>query len=158
LQTHMGLTTWAGDKPRKPDVSIAKNYLSADEIGALNRIVTAYLEFAELQALNRRAMHMADWIAKLDDFLRLSDRGILTHAGNISHEAALEKAEGEFEKYRRTQAAFPQPVDEHFERSLEELKRIEQQKPVLPKKPTRKKTTKKRPVKKKPRRKKRKDD
>ncbi len=78
---NMGLTTWAGDKPRKSDVSVAKNYLAAEEIDALNRIVTAYLEFAELQAMSRRAMHMADWIAKLDDFLRLSDRQILTHAG-----------------------------------------------------------------------------
>ncbi len=62
---HMGLTSWAGDRPRKTDVSIAKNYLNADEIDALNRIVTAYLEFAELQALNRRPMYMADWFSKL---------------------------------------------------------------------------------------------
>ncbi len=82
-QPNMGLTTWTGARPRKTDVGIAKNYLQADEIDALNRIVTAYLEFAELQALNRRAMHMADWIAKLDDFLRLSDREILDHAGKI---------------------------------------------------------------------------
>ncbi|MFO0916524.1 MAG: RhuM family protein [Pirellulales bacterium] len=138
----MGLTTWAGDKPRKADVGVAKNYLTAEEIDALNRIVTAYLEFAELQALSRRAMHMADWIAKLDDFLRLSDREILAHAGKISHEAALEKAEGEFAKYRKSQAPLPQPVDEHFEQSIEELKQIEKQKPSAPqtegKKPTNK--------------------
>jgi hypothetical protein len=148
-QPHMGLTTWAGDKPRKTDVTIAKNYLAAEEIDALNRIVTAYLEFAELQALNRRAMHMADWIGKLDDFLRLSDREILTHAGKISHEAALLKAEGEFAKYRRAQAALPQPVDEHFEKSMEELKQIEKQKPPAPKRkgkrPTKKKSGKKAP-------------
>jgi hypothetical protein len=128
-QPHMGLTAWAGDKPRKTDVGIAKNYLSADELDALNRIVTAYLEFAELQALNRRAMHMTDWIAKLDDFLRLSDREILTHAGKISHDDAQAKAERELAKYRRAQAALPQPVDEHFEQTLDKLKRIEKQQP-----------------------------
>lgn len=146
---HMGLTTWAGDKPRKTDVAVAKNYLDADEIDALNRIVTAYLEFAELQALSRRAMHMADWIAKLDDFLRLSDREILTHAGRISHEAALEKAEGEFAKYRKAQAALPQPVDEHFEQSLEELRQIEKQKRPAPKKKGKQPTKKKKPKRKK---------
>ena len=98
-QPNMGLTSWTGDRPRKTDVAIAKNYLNAEEIDALNRIVSAYLEFAELQATNRRPMYMADWIAKLDDFLRLSDRDILTHAGKISHEQAVEKAEIEFERY-----------------------------------------------------------
>ncbi len=67
---NMGLTTWTGAAPRKTDVAIAKNYLGAGELDALNQIVTAYLEFAELQALNRRPMYMADWIAKLDDFLQ----------------------------------------------------------------------------------------
>ena len=138
-QPHMGLTSWAGDRPRKPDVGIAKNYLNADEIDALNRIVTAYLEFAELQAMNRRPMYMADWIAKLDDFLRLSDRDILTHAGKISHDEALLKAESEFDKYRQTQAALPQPVDQHFQQTLDELKKIEKQKKALPKKNARRK-------------------
>jgi hypothetical protein len=142
-QPHMGLTSWAGDRPRKTDVSIAKNYLNVEELDALNRIVTAYLEFAELQALNRRPMYMADWIAKLDDFLRLSDRDILTHAGRISHEDAVVKAEIEFEKYRQAQAALPQPVDRHFDQTLDELKRIEHQKPAKPAKETRRKSTKK---------------
>ncbi|GKT10981.1 RhuM family protein [Desulforhabdus sp. TSK] len=69
---NMGLTNWEGDKPRKPDVAIAKNYLSEKELEILNRIVTFYLEFAELQALDRKPMYMRDWIAKLDDFLKLS--------------------------------------------------------------------------------------
>ena len=133
-QPHMGLTSWADNRPRKTDVSIAKNYLNQEEIESLNLIVSAYLDFAELQARNRRPMHMADWIAKLDDFLRLSERDILTHAGKISHEQAVEKAEIEFERYRQTQAALPQPVDQHFEQSLDELKQIEQQKNALPKK------------------------
>ena len=123
-QPHMGLTSWAGNRPRKTDVNIAKNYLNADELNVLNRIVTAYLEFAEVQALNRRPMYMADWIEKLDDFLRLSDRDILTQAGKISHEDAVGKAEAEFDQYRRVQAELPQPVDEHFEETLDELKKI----------------------------------
>ncbi len=127
-QPNMGLTAWSGTKPRKTDVSIAKNYLNQDEIEALNRIVTAYLEFAELQALNRKPMTMADWIVKLDDFLKLGDREILSHAGRISHDEAKEKAEAEYELYHQQQAALPQPVDEHLEQSLEELGRIEKQK------------------------------
>ena len=127
-QPNMGLTSWSGDKPRKTDVSIAKNYLQADEIEALNRIVTAYLEFAELQALNRNPMTMTDWIAKLDDFLKLSDRDILSHAGKIPHEQAKEKAEAEYGLYQQQQAALPQPVDEHFDQSLDELKQIEKRK------------------------------
>lgn len=124
-QPNMGLTSWSGERPRKFDVSIAKNYLEHEEIEALNRIVTAYLEFAELQALNRTPMTMKDWIAKLDDFLGLSDRQILTHPGKISHEVAREKAEAQYEIYSEMQAKLPRPVDEHFDRSLDELKRIE---------------------------------
>lgn len=127
-QPNMGLTSFSGEKPRKSDVSIAKNYLNQQEIDVLNRIVTAYLEFAELQALNHNPMTMAGWIAKLDDFLKLSDREILDHAGRISHEQAKEKAEAQYEGYRQQQAALPQSVDEHFEQSLDELRRIEKQK------------------------------
>ena len=158
-QPNMGLTSWSGDKPRKTDVSIAKNYLSADEIDALNRIVTAYLEFAELQAMNRQAMHMADWISKLDDFLKLSDRSILKDAGRISHEAAKGKAEAQYETYRAQLAALPQPVDEDFDKTLDELKQIEQEAKKAPKKPTKKKAADKKPKedkKKPPKRKKRK--
>lgn len=94
-----GLTAWTGAKVRKADVTVAKNYLSEKELDALNRIVTVYLEFAELQALDRKPMYMRDWIAKLDDFLRLSGRNILKHAGKISSEEAVQKAELEFDKY-----------------------------------------------------------
>ena len=127
-QPNLGLTSWSGQKPRKTDVSTAKNYLQKEEIEALNRIVTAYLEFAELQALNRNPMSMADWIAKLDDFLKLSDREILDHAGRISHEQAKEKAEAQYEVFRHQQASLPQPVDEHFGQTLEELKQVEKRK------------------------------
>ncbi len=139
-QPNMGLTVWEGDRPRKPDVSIAKNYLNPEEIEALNRIVTAYLEFAELQALNRRPMTMADWIVKLDDFLRLSGREILTNAGKISHDAAKSKAEAEYALFRHQQSALSQPVDADFENSLDELGKFEKQAQLpRPTKPARKK-------------------
>jgi len=126
-QLNMGLTSWSGEKPRKIDVVIAKNYLQTEEIEALNRIVTAYLEFAELQALNRNPMTMEGWITKLDDFLKLSDRDVLNHAGKISHEQAKEKAESQYESYKQQQAMLPKLVDEHFEQSIDELKRIEKE-------------------------------
>lgn len=102
---NMGLTSWAGETPRKADVAVAKNYLGQDELEALNRIVTAYLEFAELQALNRKPMYMADWITKLDDFLKLSDREILRHAGKVSHNDAVAKAELEYDRFAGARAA-----------------------------------------------------
>lgn len=129
---NMGLTSWAGDRPRKTDVSTAKNYLNEEEIKALNLIVSAYLDFAELQAQTRKPMYMTDWIRKLDDFIRLTDREILTHAGQVSHETAKAKAEAEFDKYRTAQAALPQAVDRHFEQSLEELERLEGDAKSLP--------------------------
>lgn len=118
---HMGLTGWSGSAPRKQDVSIAKNYLGADELDTLNRIVTAYLEFAELQALNRRAMAMADWIAKLDDFLRLGGREVLTHAGSVSHDSAVSHAEQQYALHRQQQVAMPSPVEKAFEAAAKAL-------------------------------------
>jgi hypothetical protein len=118
---NMGLTSWIGNRPRKEDVGVAKNYLAQPELEALNRIVMAYLEFAELRALEHRPMYMRDWVAKLDDFLRLSERNILTHAGKISHEAALAKAEAEYEKYRTVEANRPSPVEADFTQALKQL-------------------------------------
>jgi hypothetical protein len=100
---NMGLTTWKNspDGPiRKQDVSIAKNYLNEEELTALNRIVTMYLDYAEDQAVSRKPMHMADWVKKLDSFLQFNEKNILTHAGKISKQMALEHAEKEFEKYQ----------------------------------------------------------
>jgi hypothetical protein len=111
---HMGLTTWQGAKPRKTDVGIAKNYLTERELEILNRIVNAYLELAELQAFDQRPMYMRDWIAKLDDFLRLTNREILDHAGNVSHKQALEKAYTEYETYRQARLNDESPVEKHF--------------------------------------------
>ena len=121
---NLGMTTWLGGNPTKEEAAIAKNYLTAEELEGLNRIVTAYLEFAELQALNRRPMYMRDWIAKLEDFLRLSGREILTHAGKISHEQALRKAEREFEKFRALELAQPSQVEKDFETAVKTLPQI----------------------------------
>ena len=123
-KTKMGLTAWAGDKPRKTDAEVAKNYLSESELDALNRIVTLYLEFAELQALNRKPMYIRDWIAKLDDVLQISDREILTHAGQISHGEAMEKARVEYEKYRRLHLCDTTRAERDFERATREMKRL----------------------------------
>jgi hypothetical protein len=117
-----GMTNWVGSKPNKAEAVIAKNYLSPEELNALNRIVVAYLEFAEVQALNRKPMYMRDWIAKLDDFLRLGGRDILKHAGKISHEQAARKAELEFEKFHRAQLAEPSQVEKDFDAAVKELK------------------------------------
>jgi hypothetical protein len=120
---NMGIiSTRPGGIVRKDDVSIAKNYLTDEELQALNRIVTAYIEFAELQALSRKTMTMRDWIAKLDDFLKLSERELLSHAGTISAEAAKEKAEFEYDQYRTLIDVQPRPVDRDF---LEATKQIE---------------------------------
>lgn len=120
-----GMTNWTGSVPRKADARVAKSYLNAQELEALNRIVTAYLEFAELQAMNRSPMTMANWIAKLDDFLRLSDRDILTHAGRVSHEHALEIADTQFERFRLHQANAPSAVERDFEEATKKLKVLE---------------------------------
>jgi hypothetical protein len=118
---NMGLTSWISSRPRKEDVGVAKNYLGQPELEALNRIVMAYLEFAELRALEHRPMYMRDWIAKLDDFLRLSDRDLLTHAGKVSHEAALAKAEAEYEKFRLLEANQPTAVEKDFQQAMKQL-------------------------------------
>jgi len=120
----MGLKNWTGKSPRKSDVTIAKNYLNEQELDALNRIVTAYLEFAELQARSRKPMYMRDWIFKLDEFLKLGERDILTHAGSISHEFAVAKAEAEFEEFQQKQLAEPTDVEKHFEAALEKINKL----------------------------------
>jgi hypothetical protein len=119
-QPNMGLTSFSGAQPHRSEVAIAKNYLHAEELETLNRIVMAYLEFAELQARGRRTMSMQDWIRKLDDFLKLGDHEVLTHAGRVSAEAARLKAEAEYENYRRQQDALPAPVERDMTKALEE--------------------------------------
>ena len=116
-----GLTHWVGSRPSKSEALIAKNYLTQEELNTLNRIVTAYLEFAGLQALNRKPMYMEDWTDKLDDFLKLSGRELLTHAGTISHEQAIERAQIEYEKHRAFRINRLSPVEKHFEEAVKKL-------------------------------------
>jgi hypothetical protein len=98
---NLGLTNFRGDKPTKPETEIAKNYLNENELNILNRMVTAYLELAELQALNQTPMYMNDWKGRLDDFLKMTGREILSHSGKITHQQAIEKVQEEYEKYRQ---------------------------------------------------------
>ena len=97
----MGLTSFKGNYITANDITVAKNYLAEDELKQLNLIVSMYLDFAELQAGRGRLMKMTDWIAKLDEFLKISERGLLKDAGKVSTEQAASKAQQEFEKYRK---------------------------------------------------------
>jgi hypothetical protein len=99
---------------------IAKNYLSDDELDTLNRIVMLYLEFAELQAKEHTPMYMKDWLERLDDFLRVSRKELLTHAGKISRELAEIKALSEFARYKERTAGDLSAVERHFLESLEQ--------------------------------------
>ena len=121
-QPFMGLkTTRPGSIIRKEDVAIAKNYLTEEELQTLNRIVTLYLEFAELRAMQRQPMTMRDWIVKLDEFLKISDRQLLDHAGTISAENAKAKAELEYRKYHEIMDAQPRKIDLDFEQAVKKL-------------------------------------
>lgn len=118
---HMGLTNWRGAKVRKEDVAIAKNYLTADELAALNNLVEQYLVFATGQAMRRIPMRMADWISKLDSFLTINDRDILIHAGKISHELALTHAEQHYETFHRHRLAEATSQPDDFEKATQRL-------------------------------------
>jgi len=121
---NMGLTTWKNAPAgpvRKGDVAVAKNYLNREEIDVLNLIVSAYLDFAELQARAHKPMHMADWIAKLDDFLRLSDRDILTHAGRVSHVDAEEHAFAQYERFDDERRALADADASDFDQAVRRL-------------------------------------
>jgi hypothetical protein len=115
---NMGLTSWRHVRIRKSDVTIAKNYYTADELGALNNLVEQYLVFAEGQARRRVPMRMADWITKLDGFLTLNDRDVLNSAGRVSHELAAEHASAEFEKYRQREASAVESDFDRFSRRI----------------------------------------
>lgn len=126
-KANMGLTSWSGDTPHKADTEIAKNYLYETELEVLNRIVTLYLDFAELQALDRKPMHMKDWIVKLDEFLKLSGRDILEHAGKVAHGDALQKARLEYDKWHKKQLEKPSEAEKHFVEAVNEVKQLEKQ-------------------------------
>lgn len=118
---NVGMTNFSGARPTKKEVTIAKNYLSDDELDTLNRLVTSYLEFAELQAKKRKPMKMQDWIKKLDDFLNLSDFEILQHRGKIAHSQALKKANEEYDKYKAVLIEQKSKAEEDFENAIKAI-------------------------------------
>jgi hypothetical protein len=136
---NMGLTHWTGANRgapiRKADVGIAKNYLNAEELDTLNRIVTAYIEVAELQAQARQPMTMRDWAQELDNFLRLTRKDILTHAGKVSAETALAKAQAAYVEYRTRVRDLPTRVDKDFEDVIAQpVKQLQKSRKALPNK------------------------
>jgi hypothetical protein len=116
---NMGLTNFKGSKPTKQEAEIAKNYLSVDELTLLNRMVTAYIEMAEIQAMSKTPMYMKDWIARLDDFLKMTGKDILSHAGTISHEKAIQKVNEEYLSYKEKTKNELSRVEEDFIEHLE---------------------------------------
>jgi hypothetical protein len=129
---NLGLLHFKGTKPTKQETEVAKNYLKEDELNVLNRMVTAYLELAELQALNRKPMYMKDWIDRLDEFVRMTGNDILSNAGTISHQQMLKKAQSEYEKYKANSLDELSETEKHF------VEHLEKQTKKLPK-PTNKK-------------------
>ncbi len=117
---HIGLTNFKGEMPTKNEVEIAKNYLSEDELNILNRMVTAFLEIAEIQALDRTPMYMADWTKQLDAFLKMTNKNILQHSGTISHQKAIEKAHGEYVIYKEKINNRITQVEKDFMKQIED--------------------------------------
>ena len=121
----MGLTSWRGDQIHRTDVEVAKNYLSQPELDALNKIVSAYLDIAEVRALNHEPMYMKDWLETIDDYLKMTRREILTTSGHVSNQQALQKAHAEYDKYKKQQDLRLSPVEQSFLDSAEQLERLE---------------------------------
>ena len=121
---NMGLTSWEGKQIEKTDSEIAKNYLNDEEIDALNKIVTAYLDIAVVQALNHEPMYMKDWLKTIDDYLKMTRREILTTKGSVSHQQAIEKAHAEYDKFKKKQDDILSPVEKHFIESIDRLEQI----------------------------------
>lgn len=119
-QPNVGLTNFKGRAPTKQELEIAKNYLNESELEVLNRMVSGYLELAEIQALNQTPMYMRDWVTRLDEFIKIAGRDILRNAGKISHEQALKKANIEYEKYKNRIKNQPSEVEKHFIKQIEE--------------------------------------
>ncbi len=128
---NMGLTSFRGEKVRKEDVAIAKNYLKEDELAALNNLVEQYLVFAEGQAMRRIPMYMKDWNEKLNGFLKLNDRDILESAGRISHEMAKQIAESEYDKFNKKRIEWHDRQDSDFDRTAKMIEEQKRKKPRL---------------------------
>lgn len=122
---NMGLTSWEGKQIKESDSEIAKNYLNDQELDALNKIVSAYLDIAEVRALNHEPMYMKDWLETIDDYLKMTRREILTTKGSISHKQAIEKAHAEYDKYKKKQDELLSNVEKDFIHSIEMLEKIE---------------------------------
>lgn len=116
----LGLTNFKGVQPTQQEIAVAKNYLNEQELNVLNRMVTAYLEVAELQALNRKPMNMQDWLQRVDDFLKMTGNDILTHAGTVSHQQALNKAKEEYTSYKESLKNELSKVEQDFVKHLEQ--------------------------------------
>lgn len=121
---NMGLTSWEHDEIHRSDVEIAKNYLTEQELDVLNKIVTAYLDIAEVHALNQEPMYMKDWLETIDDYLKMTRRNILTSSGHISHKQAIEKAHAEYNKYKNRLEDKLSPVEKDFIKSIGVLEHI----------------------------------
>ena len=121
---NMGLTSWSGDTIHRSDVEVAKNYLTEAELDALNKIVTAYLDIAEVHALNQEPMYMKDWLETIDDYLKMTRRDILTTSGHVSHKQAIEKAHAEYDKYKNRLEDSLSPVEKDFIESIDILESI----------------------------------
>ena len=122
---NMGLTSWEGKKIKRSDTEIAKNYLTQTELDALNKIVSAYLDIAEVRALAHEPMYMKDWLETIDDYLKMTRRDILTTKGRVTHKQAIDKAHAEYEKYRKKQDELLSPVERQFIESIKELAALE---------------------------------
>jgi len=116
---NLGLANMKGSKPTREETEIAKNYLNEDELNIMNRMVTAYLELAELQALNRQPMYMKDWVTRLDDFIKMTGNQILQHAGTVSHQQAINKAAKEYEKFKELHKNELSEAEKHFVKQIE---------------------------------------
>ena len=115
----MGLTVFPGEQPSSKDITVAKNYLNEEELKILNNLVSAYFDFAEIQAIKHRPMYMADYIKQLDNILSASGEKLLFDAGSVSHQQAIDKAKDEFRKYRLKTLS---PVEKAY---LESIKAIQ---------------------------------
>ena len=123
---HMGLTSWQGKFIKRADTEVAKKYLDKGELDALNKIVTAYLDIAEVHALNHEPMYMKDWLETIDDYLKMTRRDILKTKGTVTHKQALEKAHEEYEKYKKREESRLSPVEQDFFDSINELEGLEE--------------------------------
>lgn len=121
---NLGLTNFSGEKPTKQETETTKNYLNEDELNVLNRMVTAYLDLAEIQALNRKPMYMKTWIDKLDEFIKITGNEILKHNGTVSHQEAIDKANNEYLKYREQTKNDISEAEKHFIKNIEETNKM----------------------------------